>query len=103
MADTFEDLIDGIGGATEGFKSELKQFLRDTVQSSDDFLRRQARKIILYLSQLSAGEITRDDFRAFIEDVQTLTEIQAAMESAVLKKRLSEFAERVRVLFVTTL
>jgi hypothetical protein len=56
---------------------EIEAFLRQSKKSSNEFIKRQGEKLILYTRQLAEGSITVKQYESYVEDVRILTEMHA--------------------------
>lgn len=86
MPSKWENYIDGLkddAGALA--KEELKNLVNAATSDSDQFIREQGRKMEKYLTQLAAGEITKDQFKGNIEDIRDLTEMKKLELSVAAK------------------
>jgi len=68
-------------------KDELKGLVKGAKSDSEDFIKRQGRKIERYLNQLAGGKITKDQFESYITDIRDLTTMEALKLSVEAKAR----------------
>jgi hypothetical protein len=78
MPQPWESFVDNLKD-TAGVlaKAELKALVSVTKTDSDEFIKKQGIKLERYLNQLALGQITPDQFKRYIEDLHTLTEMQS--------------------------
>ncbi len=77
MGETWQDFIDKIkDDAGILAKDELKKLIAFAVDDSEDFTKKQGQKLESYLIQLSAGDITKEQFKGYVEDIRDLMEMQ---------------------------
>jgi len=94
MSSKWEEFIDNLKDSTGKLaKEELKTLIKTAKSDSEDFIRRQAEKIELYLIQLAEGEITKDQFEGYIQDIRDLTEMKALQMSVAAKVRAQNLAQ----------
>ena len=86
MPAKWETFIDGLkDDAGTLAKEELKNLVYEAKSSTDLFIRDQGWKMEKYLTQLAAGEITKEQFKGNIEDLKDLVEMRQ-MELSVAAK-----------------
>jgi len=78
----FQDLK---GEAAELLKGELGKWLTEVKAETDSFVRRQAEKTELYLNQLAAGQITKQQAQSYLVDIKDLTTLQELKMSVAAK------------------
>lgn len=81
-------------------KEELKGVITSAAQDADAFIRRQATKTERYLSQLAAGEITKEQFEGYLEDIEKLTRLQALKLNVEAKARAQRLADGIKNLIL---
>ncbi len=93
MNSSWEDFINGIKDeAGKLAKTELIGLVKNTKNDSEEFLRKQGDKLELYFKQLAEGLITKDQFKGYVEDIKTLTELHALKMSVAAKARAQKLA-----------
>lgn len=101
MADqSWTTFVDNLDDLDDDAKKELKKFVSDSAKSGQDFVRRQGEKVKLYLNQLAAGEIDKDQLKGYLEDIQILTAGQVALMSGKAKKAAQTFLNKLGVLVI---
>lgn len=73
--ETFVDKLKDTNGVLA--KAELKALVSGAKTDSDEFIKKQGVKLERYLNQLALGEITPEEFKGYVADLRTLTEIQS--------------------------
>lgn len=68
-------------------KDEITGLVKGAKSDSEDFIRRQGKKIERYLNQLAEGRITKDEFELYITDIRELTTMEALKLSVEAKAR----------------
>ncbi|MBI3811105.1 MAG: hypothetical protein HY283_02710 [Nitrospirae bacterium] len=78
MPEKWESFVDHLKD-TNGVlaKGELKTLVSLAKIDSDEFVKKQGVKLERYLNQLALGEITPEEFKGYVADLQTLTGIQS--------------------------
>ncbi|MBI5710296.1 MAG: hypothetical protein HZC42_08345 [Candidatus Eisenbacteria bacterium] len=94
MAAGWKDWLDELIAAGKKIaRDEIVDLVSSAKQDSNEFLRRQGRKLERYLGQLAAGEITVDEFKTLVRQLRTLIEEEAeemSTRAAVRAQRLTE-------------
>lgn len=94
MSVDWEAFIDGLKDeAGKLAKNELKAFVSEAKNDSEEFIKRQGHKLDLYLGQLASGNISRDQFEGYIIDIRDLAEMQAMKMSIAGRARAQRLAE----------
>jgi hypothetical protein len=100
----WENLLNKLGtNAGDLLKGELNKFLQMAKTDSEDFIKRQGEKMELYLNQLAAGKITKDQFEGYINDIKDLTEMQALKMSVAAKARVQSLVKGITDLIINGL
>lgn len=88
MSVDWQVFIDGLKDETGKLaKGELKAFVEEAKNDSEDFIKRQGHKLDLYLGQLAASRITKDQFEGYVRDIRDLTEMHALKMSIAGRAR----------------
>ena len=86
MPAKWEAYIDGLrDDAGTLAKEELKNLVFEAKSDTDLFIRDQGWKMEKYLTQLAAGEITKEQFKGNIEDLKDLVEMRQLELSVAAK------------------
>lgn len=102
-AKDWKAFVDGLADLDDQARARIKQFVQEALRSSNVFLKRQANKLVLYIEQLAAGKISKEDFKGYVEDIRLLTEMEAAYVSLRAKRKLVDFAFNVSLLILRAL
>jgi len=73
-------------------KEELKELVASAKADSNDFIRKQGRKMERYLSQMASGSITSKEFEGYMRDLVELTRMEAAALSQAAQTRAHRLA-----------
>lgn len=73
--ETFVDTL--IAGGKQIAKEELNTLISLAKGDANEFIRNQGEKLERYLTQLAAGEITKEEFELLVKDLKDLTEMKA--------------------------
>jgi len=84
-------------------KAELIDLVTGTRKDSNEFLKRQGRKLERYLKQLANGQITKEQLEGYMRDIKTLTETQALKMSVAAKARAQKLAQGIGELVLNKL
>ena len=104
MAKNWQDFIGGIKDELGILvKEELIALVKDTKKDEEDFIKRQGEKLELYLSQLAAGKITKEQFEGYVQDIKDLTEMQALKMSVAAKTRAQRLAKNIQRIIIDSL
>jgi len=88
MGSIWEDFIDNLkDDAGKLAKNELKDLVKTAKGDSEEFIKEQGYKLELYLSQLAAGQVTKEQFEGYVLDIKDLTEMKALQLSVAAKAR----------------
>lgn len=92
-----DNLKDDVGKLA---KDELKVLVKATKNNSEGFIKKQGEKLERYLDQLATGEITKDQFKEYVEDIRDLTEIQKLKMSVAAKASAQRLADGITSLII---
>lgn len=101
MASNWEVFIDNLKDDTGKLaKDELKGLVKAAKKDSDAFIKKQGKKLERYLDQLAAGEITKEQFKEYVEDIRDITEAQKLKMSAAAKASAQRLADGITSLVI---
>ena len=103
MADEVETFVNGLNDLGDKAKKDILKFIRDSRKETSAFLKRQGKKLAIYIEQLAAGKITKKEFGGLVEDLRALTILHALGLSAAAKRKANAFAGKVEELVLTSL
>lgn len=104
MPSNWETFIDNLkDGAGVLAKDELKNLVNTAKTDSDAFIKSQGQQLELYLSQLAAGQITKDQFEEYILDMKDLTEMEALKMSVAAKASAQRLVDGITNLVINGL
>jgi hypothetical protein len=96
----FQEIVDGTG---ELIKDEVKEMLDSARNDSDEFLQRQAEKIVKYLNQLAMGKINKRQIEGYLMDIKALTEMHVLQLSVAARARAQRLTRGISELIVKRL
>jgi len=86
MPSPWETFVDSlIAGGKQIAKDEMKSLVSGAKYDANEFVRTQGQKLERYLNLLGAGQISKEEFELWVQDLKRLTEMQAS-ELEVLAK-----------------
>ena len=91
--------VEGIGA----LKIELLSLLVETKADSEEFIRDQAQKVEQYLDQLAKGEITKEQFCGYMQDIKDLIELQSLKMAVAAKTRAQKLATGIQSMILDQL
>ena len=77
----------------KSLKGELISLINLAKTDTEAFLKEQGEKLELYLIQLAEGQITKEQFEGYVQDIHELTKSQALKMSVARKARAQRFAK----------
>ena len=84
-------------------KGELKGLITDSLTDGEEFIRRQAGKVERYLNQIALGEITTEEFKGYMVDIEELTRMQVLKLQVAAKARAQRLADGIQSLIIDKL
>ncbi len=100
----WSDFINGIKDEAGTLaKGELIGLIADAGKDKEEFIRKQSQKVQRYLEQLAAGEITKDQFVGYMEDIRDLTQMQALKLAVDAKARAQKLASGIEEMIINKL
>jgi len=104
MSLSWEKLFDLLkSDEAKSLKAELLSLIDSAKTDSEAFLKRQGEKIELYLIQLAEGQITKEQFEGYVQDIHDLTEMHALKMSVASKARAQRFVKSIANLVLNRL
>jgi len=93
MPEKWELFIDALKDDSKKLaKAELKQLIKKTLRDRDVFIKGQGIKLKRYLNQLEAKQITRNQFKSYVQDLKAIVEIRSLKMRVGAKARTQKLA-----------
>jgi vacuolar-type H+-ATPase subunit H len=101
MSKPWEILFDGLKDEVgQKLKEEFTNFISEAKNDSEEFIKKQAKKLEKYMNQLARGEITKTDFEVNVESLEILTRQKALELSIKGKARAQRLADTIKDLIL---
>lgn len=101
MAANWEVFIDNLKDDSGKLaKDELKKLIMLAKSDSQAFIKKQGEKLERYLNQLASGEITKEQFKGYVEDIRDLTEMEKLKMSVAAKASAQRLADGIASLVI---
>ena len=79
---------------------EANKFFNDMKNTQDEWIKKQGELIEKYLIQLAKGEINKDQFIGYVNDIKTITEMKILQMSIEQKASVQRLIDGVKNLFL---
>jgi len=104
MGLSWEKLFDLLkSDEAKSLKAELLSLINSAKSDSEAILKRQGEKLELYLIQLAEGQITKEQFGGYVQDIHDLTEMHALKMVVESKARAQRFTNGIANLVLNRL
>lgn len=104
MGKRWENFIDNMKDDTKSLaKDEIKDLVKSAKDDSDEFIKRQGMKLELYICQLASGQITKDQFEMYVQDLKDITEMHTINLAVSSKARAQRLVQGITNLIINGL